>query len=176
MKSFARTSALRMSETWNLFKQADGTWRSRTYATMALSLGDLTAGDVIDVRLDHEFSTAISGAGYWTVNGVQSEHWSCWVMASTAVLFGTEAQLGSPGVELVGGGTYVIPPQETNWDWYIHHLGISRSQMYRVATDFPNAYLWSRVYFKSGAVYTPSTGGQITVHGTPYPALTAEVR
>lgn len=174
-KFIGRSATLRTAETWPLYQQPNGDWRSTVLAPVALGIGNVAVGDIIDVRMDHEFSTAIPGAGAYIVNGQQSEHWYCWVMASTSVYLGTRAQLGGWGVPFGGGGSVIVPPQETNWDNLIHHLGVSRSGLWEVTSPITDACVWTRVYFVSGASYTPPSGGSVTVHSAPYVLLTARV-
>lgn len=138
-------------------------WRTATLATLAVGPIALQAGDIIDARLDHEFDSEAPGAGYWTINGQQSEHWTRWTMASTAVRVG-------PAVD-PNAGAYVIQPKETNWDWYIHHLAISRSGLYKVPAAIPAAYIYDRVYFKSGMSYTNPAYRDVQINGAPYPLL-----
>lgn len=176
--SYAETNALRTGEWWNLFQRADGDYRSNTYATLAVGPFDFQVGDVIDSRLFHEFDSEAPGAGAWTVNGVQSEHWFRWTMASTAVYLGTSAQMGCAGCSWVGG-TPIMPAQEFNWDWLVHHGPVSRASYYRVAAACTGCYVYDRVYFLSGKAYTlpdgPASNRQVQLNSGQYAELQVAV-
>lgn len=144
-------------------------WATPIVNALAVGPIDLYAGDVIQAHLHHELDNENDGAGFWTINGVKSEHWFLWAMASTAVRVG---QAVNPNA-----GAYVVPPQETNWDWLIHHLGVSRSDLYVVPADMPGAYVYDRVYFKSGMAYTRPEAQyrRIQINRAPYARLSVAV-
>jgi hypothetical protein len=172
MVESAETNTLRVGE-WHTMNRdpADPAlpqvgWRSANLVTMAIGPIQLRAGDRLDVRLMHEFDSEAPGAGFWTINGIQSEHWSRWTMASTAVFMRSAIS--------AAGGTSVIPGQEQNWDWYIHHLGINRSAYHFVKADCL-CYIYDRVYFKSGMSYTNPAYRDVQINGGQYPRLQVAV-
>jgi hypothetical protein len=172
MVEFAETSTLRVPQWHTLERDPADTalpqtaWRTATLATLVVGPIMLRAGDVIDVRLQHEFDTEAPGAGFWTINGVQSEHWTRWTMASTQVRIGASVQ--------TSGGIVVIPAQEQNWDWLIHHLGVNRSG-YHLVRSACLCYVYDRVYFKSGMSYTDPAHRLVQVNGGQYPRLQVAV-
>src|SRR6266540_2031121 len=121
---FLETAVLLVPE-WHELKryprdsaQPQTQWRTDTLTTLQVGPVDLLAGDVLDVRLEHEFDAEMDGASAYTVGGQQSEHWYLWIMGSTSARLRV-----SSGVYIDG----VLPPKEQNWDWLIHHLAVCRS-------------------------------------------------
>lgn len=72
-----------------------------------------------------------------------------------------------------------MPPQEFNWDWYVHHGPVSRASLYTATADCLGCFLFDRVYFISGAAYTrvdgPVTNRQVQVNPGPYSELQAAI-
>lgn len=161
---------------WNLGLVPDpaapGDWRTGMYATLACTgLPALLKGDIVEANLEHEFDTENEDTG-----GASTVHFYAWAMASTRVLIGTSAQLGQPNTPILGQGFYVIPPKETNWDWLIHHLGISRFGKWQADKDYPAGMcVYDAVYFKASGAYWPAWA-PVQINAYPYAGLTVEVR
>lgn len=78
----------------------------------------IPTGAQVQVTIREEFSTGSddanwNAAGAWTVDGVQSEHWSLWVMCAW----------GIQRVDLAGNATWLMNGHQlaTNIDSDIHH-------------------------------------------------------
>lgn len=171
MVDFDDSTTLRVGEWHELARwprevtQPQTSWRTDKLATLAVGPFNLKAGDVLDIRLHHEFDNEMDGAGYWTIDGVKSEHWSLWTMEATSVLVGSS--IGS------SAGAVAVPQQEENWDWFVHHKAVNRSGFYEVPADCTSCYVYDRVYFVSGMSYTrPEVEfRQVQINPAPYAKL-----
>lgn len=140
-------------------------------ATLAVGPIELKAGDLVDVRLRHEFTNSNTAQGAWTVLRccdalrVQSEHWGLWLMAAAGVLRG-------PAVD-PAAGWWVMNPLAENFDNYVHHKIVDRSS-YSLITKDATQYFYTRVYFASSAGYT-LPGATVRVEGGAYARLQVAV-
>ena len=148
-------------------------WESPAVSALAVGPFDLLAGDLLDVRLTHELDNENPGNPAYYMHGLQHERG--WAMASTGARIGTSVNPNA--------GSWVIPPQEQNWDWLVHHLGINRSAHYVVPSNLPGAYVYDRLYFKGGVYigsYAPATppppeARRCQINSGLYPKLTVAV-
>lgn len=187
---YAQSDDLRLAQDWTMFTQADGSIKSNTYAALAVGpFPALQAGDIVSAELSHELDNTNPGDDLYKFNPAGGGPWPDgdparwlqgrygWAMASTRVYLGSPANLGERGAILPSqsGAKYVLLPQETNWDWNVHHLGISRTGSIRLTAAIPwGWYMYDMLYFKAGA-YWKEGATKIHLNTTPYCRLTAQI-
>lgn len=126
----------------------DGT-NSPVYVTKRLDVGPLMRGDVVDLRFREEVTDDDDALGAWTVGGVQSEHWSLWVMVAW--------QVDRVEPPTVAGGApvrrHVRRSTATNIDRYIHHTTVEGTELDIVDRDLETASYELGLYFAASKIY-----------------------
>lgn len=113
---------------------------------------DVGAGDCLDVRAREQFSNSNSANGWWTIGGVQSEHWFLWVGSNIGIRYTT----GGPPANPDSGTVYRRETGE-NWDWLIHHWQWDASEMQCFSSAADDLYLFTTVWWVSSASYRQSS-------------------
>jgi hypothetical protein len=213
LADFAETNTLLVPEWHELAAWPRGTtpgsgqdsWRTDTLTPLQVGPVDLEAGDILDVRLEHEFDAEMPGAGAWTVPtaceavaqrartrrerrrarrvlrlkrlGVSTATATCNVQSEHWFLWIMSSTSARLRCNGVVVATDVLHTKETNWDWLTHHLPVMRSGHYVVQQDLSNCYVQDRVYFKSGMSYTrpEPENRRVQINGGPYPRLSLAV-
>lgn len=107
----------------------------------------IQAGDCIDIRTREQFTTDNWANGWWTVNGVQSEHWTLYVGVYLTISYSSGPPAGAnPGVLL-------RPAAGETWDGFRHHWhwnGVERECFSGPVSDL---YLYTTAWFASSDVW-----------------------
>lgn len=146
-------------------------WRSTRTAFVTTSTPlDVAAGDLLEIKLNAQFSNPNSSAnGWWGVSSccsgawVQSEHWSLWTMEGNRVeMSGTQGAIG---------GVQVIPQMEQNFDNWMHYKDVSRSYFYKAPSAAAAQYFTASVYYVASKNYAQTGAYDMVLGGTEHPEI-----
>lgn len=122
-------------------------------------LGPITldAGDCIDVRGREQFTNTNTAAGWWTVNGVRSEHWLLWVGVDVGIRYVTGAPPTSPD-----DGARFLPPSGENWNGYMRRFHWDGTEIRCFSSAQQSLYLFTTAFWYSAAGFRVSDEQSIT--------------
>lgn len=122
-------------------------------------LGPITleAGDCLDISSREQFRNQNAANGWWTVGGVQSEHWTLWVSGHA----GVRVVVGGPPTT-PSSGTVLVPETGQGWDALAQRWQWETNEIACTSIRLPNAYVFTTVRFATSSAYRQSDAQYIT--------------
>lgn len=183
---------------WHELRPAAIDYRTDHIGALRVGPVDLKAGDVLDVRLHHQFDAEMPARGAWTVptTGIARREGHDWYtrphgrrlrrrkVAVTSAVAGGRVQsehwslwvMEATSVRL-SDGAVALAQHEENWDWNIHHKSVDRAGYYVVRRDCSGCYVSDRVYFAASSAYVMAdpAARRVQINGGQYPRLSVAV-
>ena len=136
---------------------AGSTTNSETYVIRQIGPVTLESGDCLDISSREQLRNQNDANGWWTVGGIQSEHWYLWVSAHVSV----RVVVGSPPTNPLSG-TVLVPETGQAWDSLQQRLQWETNEVACAPFRLPNAYIFTTARFATSSSYRQSNAQYVT--------------